>query len=480
MRTPIDPIHHCEGRTLQLIIQPAPDQFADDGMGGFLGGQHPRGLRALDALLGETTVDPFDDVVALTHLTQRGLRVFLQRPPTRPDLLRQPQAFQAPETAHLEYLERIGPAIGRGTHVDDPVLICIALKLAVKLRPAIRLDLTFDGTPDLDVIAHTKLAGHEFLRTTTHAFTDVIARDYQVLAVLRLAAHDDMDMGMFGVPVINRRPVELRAEIMLSLHHKIAREALQVRHFHRIIWRDDETKMVTVIGTALGEGFGIDFVLFRAEHLCLRAVLRDALAAQITQVGRQRCGPRAVLHHAGLDHHPTRSGGQKPVGMRARDTATPEGRATTSSSSLTSPPHAPSTLGCRQGLRDKGTCTLGARGTDASGTNPEIVVILHANARDVREMAVNRQKREPAGFKAPRTSQRVPKIRRNPPQNHPQPCRTSRLLSCLYATPSPSVPLHPSQSGTGSQKRTGMRHPVMVDPSSRPKRRGPMMKPVGQ
>lgn len=98
------------------------------------------------------------------------------------------------------------------THVDDPVLTCVALKLPIELRPAIRLNLPLDGTPDFDVVAQTKLARHKFLRSSPHAFTDVIARNHQVLAVLCLAAHNDMDVGVFGVPVIDGRPVELHPD----------------------------------------------------------------------------------------------------------------------------------------------------------------------------------------------------------------------------------------------------------------------------
>jgi hypothetical protein len=35
-----------------------------------------------------------------------------------------------------------------------------------------------------------------------------------------------MHMGMLGVPMINRRPVEPRAEIMLGLEHQLAREGM--------------------------------------------------------------------------------------------------------------------------------------------------------------------------------------------------------------------------------------------------------------
>ena len=64
----------------------------------------------------------------------------------------------------------------------------------------------------------------------------IVARDDEVLAIVADAANDQMDMGMFGVPMIDRDP--LRAEVLLHLANQLAGEALEVGHLQRIIRAD--------------------------------------------------------------------------------------------------------------------------------------------------------------------------------------------------------------------------------------------------
>ena len=77
------------------------------------------------------------------------------------------------------------------------------------------------------------------------ALADVGAADAEVLAVVGAAAHEDVDVGTIGVPVIDRDPIELRAEIAFG-----------------------------VVGA-------------RIEHPCLGAVAGDAFALQICDVLRR-------------------------------------------------------------------------------------------------------------------------------------------------------------------------------------------------
>jgi hypothetical protein len=87
-------------------------------------------------------------------------------------------------------------------------------------------------------------------RAVAHALLDVVARDHEVLAVIADAAHDQMDVGMLGVPVIDRDPIEPRAEILFHLADKIACEGLEVRHLRGVVGRDDEAEMMAIVLTS--------------------------------------------------------------------------------------------------------------------------------------------------------------------------------------------------------------------------------------
>ena len=57
-------------------------------------------------------------------------------------------------------------------------------------------------------------------------------------AVVGAAADQHMDMRVVGVPVIDRDPVELRAEVALGVGHQLAREGAKVGQLGRVLGRD--------------------------------------------------------------------------------------------------------------------------------------------------------------------------------------------------------------------------------------------------
>ena len=77
---------------------------------------------------------------------------------------------------------------------------------AVELGPAIRLDLGVELAADLKVASRSEFESGEMRGAGAHALADVVARDHQVAAIIAFAAHDDVDVGIFGVPVIDRGP----------------------------------------------------------------------------------------------------------------------------------------------------------------------------------------------------------------------------------------------------------------------------------
>ena len=103
----VDAVDHGVGRTLQLIVETAIDQPADDRDIQALASEHIARRRPLDAALGQALVDALDDVAALAELAQGRLGGHVHRPLARPELLREAQAFQTPQSPDLERLEWI-------------------------------------------------------------------------------------------------------------------------------------------------------------------------------------------------------------------------------------------------------------------------------------------------------------------------------------------------------------------------------------
>ena len=103
----VDAVDHGIGRTLQLIVEAAIDQPADDGHVEALAGEHIARRGALDAALCQAAVDALDDVAALAELAQRRLGGLVHRPLARPDLMGEAETLQMPQASDLERMERV-------------------------------------------------------------------------------------------------------------------------------------------------------------------------------------------------------------------------------------------------------------------------------------------------------------------------------------------------------------------------------------
>ena len=115
-----------------------------------------------------------------------------------------------------------------------------------------------------------------------------------------------MHMRIIGIPVIDRDPVDWRAEIAGHVVHQLARERAQVSELGRIFWRDDKPEMVSVIRAALRECLAIGIVPAGIEQLAALVVARHAIALKVGDVKRKRRGPEPralVTHDARFDHH---------------------------------------------------------------------------------------------------------------------------------------------------------------------------------
>src|SRR5690606_35282403 len=136
-----------------------------------------------------------------------------------------------------------------------------------------------------------------------------------------------MDMGMLGVPVIDRHPVEPGAEILFHLPGQIAGKGFEVRHVEGVVGRDDEAEMMPVPATPFGRGAAIRRVDVRPEQPRLLPVPGDAIASQIIEMRAKRRLAGGVTDDARLDHRSTRTGGNEAIGLNAGTLAMPKPRA---------------------------------------------------------------------------------------------------------------------------------------------------------
>ena len=92
---------------------------------------------------------------------------------------------------------------------------------------SVGVDLPFERD-ESRVAAGTELQGHELLGAGAHASADIVAADDEIAAVVGAAAHHDMDVRMFGVPMVDRRPNRVGPEIALHLAHQVSGEGPKV------------------------------------------------------------------------------------------------------------------------------------------------------------------------------------------------------------------------------------------------------------
>ncbi len=106
---------------------------------------------------------------------------------------------------------------------------------------------------------------------------DIVAADDEVLAVVGLAADQQMDCGLsvFQCSAATQSSLVLRSRSVFR--DKVAGENLQVDHLGRLFRADDEPEVMAVVLAALDKSFLIGGVAVGVEHAGFLAILRHAL-----------------------------------------------------------------------------------------------------------------------------------------------------------------------------------------------------------
>lgn len=236
--------------------------------------------------------------------------------------------FEVAQSPDLLRQVGVGLPVRRPGDVDHALLVGVTDKLPVELGPAFGLDLPLKRTADVEIGARAEFLRDEVLRPIAHPAFDIVAVNHKIAAVIGAAAHDDMDMRVVGVPMIDGNPLQFGAEVFFRLPHQLAREPLQILHVGGVLRGHNEPEMMAVVLAALREILHVGVVGLRLEHFCALAVTGDTVAAKVVEVAGERTALTLVADHERLDGAKPRAAGDEAVGADAGDAATREVRST--------------------------------------------------------------------------------------------------------------------------------------------------------
>ena len=266
-------------------------------------------------------MDRVDGLIAVVQILQDLLRAVGKGPSSWLKLGCYSIALQVPHPADHE-VTVLPDEEGRAfpwSQVDHALLLLLAQQHLVEPGHPLGLDLVLQLCLKLDLALVTQFPGDQLARPVADAMGDIVAGDVEDAAVIEHAADDDVGVGMAGVVMVDRDPVEAGSEIQFHLAHEVTGEAAKVSHLGCILGRDDEAKLMTIFPAALHKRLAVGLVLERRIGLAPIAVTRNTIPFKVTQMGidgpahrpahlRTPCAPRLRIEpdHPRLDHHPPR------------------------------------------------------------------------------------------------------------------------------------------------------------------------------
>ncbi len=219
----VDAVEHQVALVVQLIGEALGGDAADDRAGVLARLEHRQlALRAAHCPLHRA-----DDVATLAHRAQRLFRLGMDRPHAGLRLTRQSHALQALQAAHQQQALALQPGFVEALDMHQAVH-GLALQAAIQPGPPRLIDFALHGALDLQLGARPQPFGGDFGGALAHAARDVVLRDDEVFAGVVLAAQDDVRMRIVGVPVIDRHPLQPRAQVGFHARHQVAGVAPQI------------------------------------------------------------------------------------------------------------------------------------------------------------------------------------------------------------------------------------------------------------
>ena len=222
----------------QFVVQTARGHPSDHRLGGLLGGPGRRGEGA--SVRRHRVMQAGDEVALARQGLERRLGLRRQAPASDAGGPRQAQGLELAKPRQPYGRGRRRRLATDRPQVDQAVVAPgLRSEEAVEPGPAIGRCVLGQASGDLAFAAGTELALDQGFGAAAQTLGDIVAADDQIGAGIVDAAHDQMDMGMGRVPVIDGDPVEARVEIGLHGLDQVAGETPQIRYLVGVFGRDD-------------------------------------------------------------------------------------------------------------------------------------------------------------------------------------------------------------------------------------------------
>src|SRR6266849_6216456 len=239
---------------------------------------------AREALRLQHLVHRLDDVSALAQFAQGGLQPFAQLPAAWRLFGGESHPLELAKSRQPQCAVGDAARIGRRVPEVHETLAGLGDQRPIDAGEVVLIDLGRELALLLDRGDRTEFERHQLACPLANAMGDVIAVDDQILAQLISAVDDDMNMGMAGIKMVHRHPIELRSQVSFDLAYEVAGEAGQVSELRAVLRRDDDAKLVTIVLAAIEEGIAVGPVLRRRIQPAALAIARGAVALNITKM----------------------------------------------------------------------------------------------------------------------------------------------------------------------------------------------------
>src|SRR6266849_6963760 len=249
---------------------------------------------AREAVRLQRPVHRLDAVAALAQLAQGRLQFFAHLPAARRGLAGKPHSLQLAKPRQPQGAVGDAARIGRRVPEVDETLAGLGEQRPIDAGEAILTNLGRELALLLDFGDRTEFERHQLACPLANAMGDVIAIDDQILAQLIPAVDDDMNMGMAGIKMVHRDPVELRSQVTFEFAHEVAGEAREIAEGHTVLRRDDDAELVAIVLATIEEGIAVGPILRRRIQPAALAIARGAVALNVTQMS----GGAAILSGA--------------------------------------------------------------------------------------------------------------------------------------------------------------------------------------
>ncbi len=270
----------------QTLVRDAPCD--DVGAVGPIGFERLPGPNDVVAgrVAGDGRVNLLDDIAAGSPLTKGLLPPGRQSPlgPRYP--FREPHGLEVLKTANKQGLVDCG--FGAEPSHPNAVTVDAPCELAVERREPVLGELLAERPADGELVAGPELLGCDLPGAPAHAARDVRAVQAHLAPIAVDAADDDVRVGMIRVVMVDRRPLQVAADVPFDARHQAPHERGEVE-LTGVLGRDDESELVVLAGAGPLERLRRDRTVGVVEDP-LRAIGLHSVALDVSKVERRRLG----------------------------------------------------------------------------------------------------------------------------------------------------------------------------------------------